>query len=217
MLPRSLAASLVADGSGPRGLRVKPQGKREEVEVNYTANPVGPTRDRRDGVFVRAASPGDRDRLRRMFSRLSRRSIYQRFHLPYPRVPEWAVALFTGAGDYGGESLVAVAGGEILGHAVYVRSEYGHDAEMAVLVEDGWQSKGIGRLLVSELARRVAGRGIETFTAEVLAENQRALGLLTAVFAGTRYAMRDGVYHVRMPLLAPKPTGNPAEAVGRAA
>ncbi len=181
------------------------------------ANPVGPTRDRGSEVSVRAASPGDRDRLLRMFSRLSRRSIFLRFHLPYPRVPEWALALFTNADDYGGESLVAVAGDEILGHALYVRSDYGHDAEMAVLVEDGWQSEGIGRLLVSELARRAAGRGIETFTGEVLGENQRALGLLTAAFAGTRYTMRDGVYHVRMPLRAPEPKGDPAETARRAA
>ncbi len=66
------------------------------------ANPVGPTRDRGSEVSVRAASPGDRDRLRRMFSRLSRRSIFLRFHLPYPRVPEWALALFANADDYGG-------------------------------------------------------------------------------------------------------------------
>ncbi len=88
---------------------------------------------------------------------------------------------------------------------------------MAVLVEDGWQSKGIGRLLVSELARRAACRGIETFTGEVLGENQCALGLLTAAFAGTRYTMRDGVYRVRMPLRAPVPTGDPAETARRAA
>ena len=171
----------------------------------------------RPGVTVRAVAPGDEDRLLRMFSQLSGRSIYQRFHLPYPRVPEWAIALFTDADDYGREVLVAVAGGEIVGHALYVRSDYGQDAEMAVLVEDGWQSRGIERLLASELARHAAGRGIETFTAEVLGENQRALGLLTTVFAGARYAVRDGVYHVRMPLRAPDPATRSAKAVRRAA
>ncbi len=81
---------------------------------------------------------------------------------------------------------------------------------MAVLVEDAWQSRGVGRLLVSELSGSAAGRGIETFTGEVLGENQRALGLLTSVFAGTRYAMKDGVYHVRMPLRTFAATASPA-------
>ena len=175
------------------------------------------TRGRRPRVAVRAVSPGDEDLLRRMFSRLSQRSIYRRFHMPYPRVPEWAVSLFTNVGGDQGESLVAVAGGEILGHALYVRSDYGHDAEMAVLVEDGWQSKGVGRMLVSELARSAAGRGIETFAAEVLGENQRALGLMTSLFAGTRYATRGGVYHLRVPLRTPGPAASPAGTVRHAA
>jgi GNAT superfamily N-acetyltransferase len=181
------------------------------------AHEVGRPRGLRPEVAVRAVSPGDEDPLRRMFSRLSQQTIYRRFHLPYPRVPEWAVALFTGVDRYQGESLVAVAGDEIIGHALYVRSDYGSDAEMAVLVGDGWQSKGVGRMLVSELARSAAGRGIETFTAGMLGENERALGLLTSVFAGTRYATRGRVHHLRMPLRMPGPAASPAGTVRQAA
>ena len=72
-------------------------------------------------------------------------------------------------------------------------------------------------MLVSELARSAAGRGIETFTAEVLGENEHALGLLTSLFAGTRYATRGGVYHLRMPLRTPGPAANPAGTVRQAA
>jgi hypothetical protein len=49
-----------------------------------------------DVVDIRAVSLGDGELLRRMFSRLSRESIYRRFHMPYPSVPQWAVALFMG-------------------------------------------------------------------------------------------------------------------------
>ena len=62
-----------------------------------------------------------------------------------------------------------------------------------------------------------ASRDVEIFTGEVLGENQRALGLVTAVFAGTRYTLRGGAYHVRMPLRAPGPAANPAGTVPRAA
>ena len=84
-----------------------------------------------------------------------------------------------------------------MGHAMYVR--LGGDAEMAIVVEDEWQSKGVGKSLLSELARRARPRGVETFTAEVLATNRPMLGL-AAMFAGTEYAMAECVCHVRMPL-----------------
>ncbi len=176
--------------------------------MHSIAQPVGSARVRRPEVSVRPVLPGDEDLLRRMFSRLSGRSIYQRFHIPYPRVPGWAIALFTDVDGYQGESLVSVADDEIVGHALYVRSDYRHDAEMAVLVEDGWQSKGVGRLLVS-----MPG----FFTREVLGENQRALVLVASVFAGTRYTVRGGVYNIRMPLRSPGPAANPASATRRAA
>jgi GNAT superfamily N-acetyltransferase len=103
------------------------------------------------------------------------------------------------------EFLVAVAEEEIVGHAMYVRVGDGSEAEMAIIVEDGWQSKGVGKSLLSKLADRARLQGIETFTAEVLGENRRMLGL-AAVFAGTDYTIEDGLYHIRMPLRTLGPT-----------
>lgn len=70
---------------------------------------------------------------------------------------------------------------------------------MAIIVEDRWQSMGVGKALLSELEERARLRGIDTFTGEVLATN-RAMLELAAMFAGTDYKIEDGVYHVRMPL-----------------
>ena len=88
-----------------------------------------------DAVLVRPVSPGDEEGLGEMLSRLSQESIYLRFHAPYPRVPGWAVASFADANRPDGESLVAVADGEIVGHAMYVR-QGAEEAEIAVVVED---------------------------------------------------------------------------------
>ena len=115
-----------------------------------------------------------------MFSRLSRETLYQRFHAPYPRVPEWALHRLLGVERYNGESVVAVARDEIVGHAMYVPSPDGREAEVAVVVEDSWQSKGVGRLLLSELAERAKQRGIESFTGRVLGENRHALDFFLA-------------------------------------
>ena len=150
-------------------------------------------------VRVRAASLGDAGPLREMLSRLSPRSIYLRFHAPYPRAPEWAVARFLEIRD--GQALVAVAGREVVGHAMYARSGAGSsDAEFAIVVEDAWQSRGIGKLLLSRLAVRAGERGVEDFFCEVLGENRRVLGLARAVFGEVGYAPRSGAYLLRAPL-----------------
>ena len=136
-----------------------------------------------------------------MFSRLSLQTIYYRFHAPYSHVPEWMGARLIDAERHGGGSLVAVTTAEeIVAHAMYVPSEDGREAEVGIVVEDGWQSKGVGKLLLSELAEEAGRRGVETFTGDVLGENRRVLRLFAAVFPGTRHTMRHGVYHVRMPL-----------------
>jgi len=122
-------------------------------------------------IFIRSATGQDREKLRAMFARSSPQTIYRRFHSPYPEVPEWMVALILGADQHDREILGAVAEEKVVGHAMYARIGSGPAAEMAIVVEDGWQSKGIGKRLLSELAARARRRGIEAFTAEVLATN----------------------------------------------
>src|SRR4028119_1073634 len=72
-------------------------------------------------VSVRVATPRDGEKLRGMFSRVSFETIYRRFHMPYPDVPEWMLALMLDANHLDKEALVAVADEEIVGHAMYVR------------------------------------------------------------------------------------------------
>jgi len=151
-----------------------------------------------------------------MFSRSSFESVYRRFHTPYSNVPERMLALMLDLDHLGKEFLVAVAEEEIVGHAMYARLGSGAEAEMAIIIEDGWQLKGLGKSLLSELAQRARLRGIETFIGEVLGENRRMLGL-AAMFAGTHHTIEDGVYHVRMPLGKPDLTAHTAQTFRRAA
>jgi GNAT superfamily N-acetyltransferase len=155
-------------------------------------------------AYIRIATPSDGEKLRAMFSRASSSTIHRRFHIPYPEVPEWMVALMLGADHHDKEALVAVAEEKIIGHAMYARLGDDAEAEMAIVVEDEWQSMGVGKSLLSELEERAKSRGIETFTGEVLGTNRAMLGL-AAMFCGTDYTMEDGVYHVRMPLRTPEP------------
>lgn len=166
-------------------------------------------------VSVRDLSAGDEAGLRAMYGRLSGDTIYKRFHMPFPRVPDSMLAHLMGHGE--GRSLVAVAGGEVVGHALYAEEPSGEEAEVALLVEDRWQSVGVGKLLLAGLARKAAARGVETFTAVALGENRRVLGLVDAVFAGARHPPRDGSYEISMPLRGLRPTPEPGQEIRPAA
>jgi GNAT superfamily N-acetyltransferase len=83
---------------------------------------------------------------------------------------------------------------------MYVGSEDGSEGEFAILMEDGWQSKGMGKLLLSELTQEAKRRGIETVTGIVLRENRRMLGLIDSVLAGAKRRSRNDLYYVCVPL-----------------
>ena len=85
-------------------------------------------------VSIRVATPWDGERLHGMLSRLSPETIYRRFHLPYPDVPEWMLAVMLDVDNHDKHFLVAVAEEEIVGHAMYVTVGDGSEAEMAIIV-----------------------------------------------------------------------------------
>jgi GNAT superfamily N-acetyltransferase len=167
-------------------------------------------------VSIQVATPWDAERLRGMFSRVSSETIYRRFHIPYPDVPERTLAHMLNADHHDKESLVAVADEEIVGHAMYVRLGDGSEAEMAIVVEDGYQSKGVGKLLLRKLAEKAQSRGVKTFVGTVLMENRRMLGLISAVFTESRRATADGVYNFRVQLRTLEPA-DPVRTLRRVA
>ncbi len=168
-------------------------------------------------AYIRIATRSDGEQLRAMFARSSQKTIHRRFHTPFPEVPNWMVTLMLDADRPDKEALVAVAEEKIVGHAMYARLGAGAEAEMAIVVEDGWQSQGVGKSLLSELAKRARLRGVEGFVGEVLPENRPMIGLAAAMFAGTGYAIEDGAYHVSMPLPAPGSAARAAREHPRAA
>jgi GNAT superfamily N-acetyltransferase len=59
------------------------------------------------------------------------------------------------------------------------------------VVEDAWQKKGLGSVLVERLRELAEGRGIDAFTATILSENRPALRLVRRVFPNALLAL-DG-------------------------
>lgn len=75
--------------------------------------------------------------------------------------------------------LLAMEGDEVRGIGEYVvDSAEGDRAEVALVVEDALQDRGIGTLLFLDLAQHARRRGIRAFTGEVANDNHRVLAML---------------------------------------
>jgi acetate---CoA ligase (ADP-forming) len=153
----------------------------------------------RDGstVHIRPALPGDLDRLTRFLEGLSEESRVLRFFSPIKDV-QWAARRFLDVDYRERHSLVALRGGEVVGHGSYFLERPGR-AEVALEVADSMQGMGLGTILVGHLAAAAEASGVSVFTAEVLAENHKML----TVFRESGYPVSArssyGVIHVELP------------------
>jgi RimJ/RimL family protein N-acetyltransferase len=138
----------------------------------------------RDGAAVRLRPirPEDAPRLIELSARLSPATAYQRFFTALTRLPaEWARTLATV--DYERRYAVVAeveAAGEVqvVGVGRYEPTDRADTAEVAFLVEDTWQNRGLGTALLLDVLDAAGERGIHRFRAWVLGENVRMLHLL---------------------------------------
>jgi GNAT superfamily N-acetyltransferase len=155
-------------------------------------------------VATRPVQPEDQILFCRMWPRLSRETVYRRFHSPIRSLPAETVHRLVTVDHDRREALVALVGGEVVGVARYDRSPADPAAaEFAVVVEDAWQGMGLGRQLLVELTGMAARRGVRTLTATVQADNDRMLALIRRLLPGSTFTPDDGVYAVTSPLGAP--------------
>jgi hypothetical protein len=73
--------------------------------------------------------------------------------------------------------------GGTVGVARYVRGAEPDTAEVAVVVVDDWQGKGVGTALLERLTERAAENGIGQFVALILQENAEAIELFRSIDA----------------------------------
>jgi RimJ/RimL family protein N-acetyltransferase/acetolactate synthase regulatory subunit len=135
----------------------------------------------RDGetVTVRLARPADAARVQRMHDRAGEQSRFQRYFTP---MNEWRQDhLSRISGGHRGATLVVTALDEevvALGNVFPAGPHETDRAEIAVIVEDAWQGRGIGMLLTRRLIDVARRMGFGELVAYVLAENAAMLGLL---------------------------------------
>jgi len=131
---------------------------------------------------VRIAGPADAERVHRFFERLSPESVYRRFFTLFPSPPAQLLNYLAAAETEDHESLAALDGDEIVALASWDRRvPAGDEAELAILVEDSWQHRGLGRALIKMLTAEAARHGVTVLTASVLSDNQPARRLAIAM------------------------------------
>ena len=133
-------------------------------------------------VAVRPIEPGDKAKLVAAFGRLSEASRYRRFLSPHGQLSKAELRYLTEVDHHDHEALVALhpVTSEGVGVARYVRDSRRPDsAEIAVVVADEWQGRGVGTTLLHRLADRAREEGIRRLTALMLAENDAMAHLLS--------------------------------------
>jgi RimJ/RimL family protein N-acetyltransferase len=174
----------------------------------------------RDGAVarLRPIRPDDAPRLQALHSRLGRDTAYQRFFTVVKRLPpDWARVLATV--DYHQRLALVVEVGpaddpELIAVGRYDALDEADTVEVAFVVQDSWQNRGLGTMLFDAILRAAAARSYRRFRAYVLADNRRMLDLIrrfTRVESDkTERSVTELVF-----CLAPEKAAAPAQGVSR--
>ncbi|MBI2567493.1 MAG: GNAT family N-acetyltransferase [Candidatus Schekmanbacteria bacterium] len=144
---------------------------------------VGPSDQRAslrlsDGTLIdfRPIHPTDEPNMRDMFYALSPQTITYRFFAPLRTFPHRSIDRFLYVDHRGDVAIVGVVpaahGDEIIAIGRYCLEPGTNHAEVAFLVRDDWQGKGIGSFLLRHLTTIARRHGIGGFTASVLGDNR---------------------------------------------
>ncbi|MFE1795216.1 GNAT family N-acetyltransferase [Streptomyces sp. NPDC059517] len=164
----------------------------------------------RDGgtARVRPITADDADRLVSFYEQVSAESKYYRFFAPYPRLSAKDVHRFTHHDFVDRVGLAATVGGEFIATVRYDRiaadgrpaSAPADEAEVAFLVQDAHQGRGVASALLEHVAAVARERGIRRFAAEVLPANSKMIKVFTDAGYQQKRSFEDGVVRLEFDL-----------------
>ncbi|QKG19598.1 GNAT family N-acetyltransferase [Actinomadura verrucosospora] len=172
------------------------------VRAALPAEPPRPASRRlplRDGthVTVRPIEPRDAGAVRELHERCSLDSRRMRYFSPKPYPPPRAIQRFCDPAH--GLTLVAEGpDGSLLALAHLIHVLDPGVAELAFLVEDAWQGRGLGRALAELLLALARERGLVELRATALSENVRMRRLLTSLGGRTRRTDEPSIVEIRL-------------------
>ncbi len=155
-------------------------------------------------LVIRPIRPDDEDKIKEMFYTFSEQTKYLRYHGSLKSLPHNKLQVFCNV-DYDTEMALVVVRGqagheEILGVGRYMTNPGKRSAEMAFVVSDNWQRKGIGTHLFKRLVEIGRQAGLVQFNADVLPENSGMLKIFHRSGLNTETQTEEGVVRVTMSL-----------------
>ncbi len=164
----------------------------------------------RDGqaAHLRPISGDDEDLLVEFYEQVSAESKYLRFFAPMPRLSDKDVRRFTHVDHHDRVAFVLTVANKMIAVGRFdrlpdVKTEDGEsvtEAEVAFLVQDAHQGRGIAQLLLEHLAQAGRERGIDRFVAEVLPENQRMIQIFREAGYQVAGGFEEGVMRLEFPI-----------------
>lgn len=162
-----------------------------------------------DGVDIefRAIQPSDKGQLSAAFDRLSEQSRYRRFNTAkrslspdelrflteYDGVDHFAIVAVVADSDTGASRGVGVAR--------LVRSDSDPSAaELAIVVADDWQRRGIGRRLLERIVAAASERGMQRIVAVTQADNEQIRGLFSQYADQLDLSVKNGETTISVPI-----------------
>jgi acyl-CoA synthetase (NDP forming)/GNAT superfamily N-acetyltransferase len=151
--------------------------------------------------YVRAINVEDAPELLAFHERQPRENLYRRFFSPKPTLSATELAHFTDVDFIDRVALVMEIRGEFSAWASYERWPGRDDADVAFMVDDAHQGKGIATLLLEHLAAIARTNGVQRFTADVLADNRPMLRVFARAGWPVQRHFDSGVTELEFPLV----------------
>ncbi|ROQ76533.1 acyl-CoA synthetase (NDP forming) [Streptomyces sp. CEV 2-1] len=164
----------------------------------------------RDGgtARIRPITTDDAERLVSFYEQVSPESKYYRFFAPYPRLSAKDVHRFTHHDYVDRVGLAVTVGGEFIATVRFDRidargrpaSAPADEAEVAFLVQDAHQGRGVASTLLEHIAAVARERGIRRFAAEVLPANNKMIKVFRDAGYTQQRSFEDGTVHLTLDL-----------------
>lgn len=149
-------------------------------------------------VTARPVHPTDQPLLKELLYKLSEEAIYYRFFTHLKRFPQREIQQFVYIDHRQDEAIVVTVPAanreEIIAMGRYYLDTKTNRAEVAFVVADEWQNRGIGKFLLRTLGRIAKGNGIHGFTAEVMADNKAMQAVISRSGFKVSSRLQDRVY-----------------------
>jgi RimJ/RimL family protein N-acetyltransferase len=157
-------------------------------------------------VRFRAIKPSDEEEMRRLFYRFSDQSVYYRYFSPIKTMPHEKMQEYVNIDYHATLSIVGLAGepgqDRIIAEARYCQLPGETFADVAFIVDDAYQGRGIATFLLQMLIDVAKDKGIRGFSADVLATNRSMLKVFEKAPFPVQAVLDGGAYRLKIDFMS---------------